>query len=442
MTSLKWPDQYEDLSKRAVEVLHLLAEGMTDREIAARLVMTINTVKWYNRQIYSILGVGSRTQAIACARERGILKDEVMTTPVMQIIPHRTRNNLPVETTHFIGRKHEMKVIKHLLNTARLLTLVGTPGTGKTRLARQVAREVLEVFRHGVYFVQLEAIDDPALVIKVIAHTVGVNEVPGQTLMETLKLSLCESRVLLILDNFEHLLAAAPQISELLSVAPHLKVLATSREPLHLYGEQEYVVPALELPDSKHLNPEEIVACESVALFVQRACAVRADFELTPENTLDVAQICLRLEGLPLAIELAAARLKVLSLPILLDRLSNRLAILIGGPQDLPARQRTLRNTIEWSYNLLNENEKRLFARLAIFPGNFTVKAVEAICLDDLTQDVFDGLIALVDKNLVQHQESLKGEHQFTMLETIREYAAEALEKSGEAQMLYSRRTT
>jgi predicted ATPase/DNA-binding CsgD family transcriptional regulator len=428
MSALNQLPQNESLSKRAVEILRLLAEGLSDREIAERLVMTVNTIKWYNRQIYSILAVSSRTQAIARARELQLLDDD---EPSFEIVRHTPTHNLPVETTHFIGRKSELADATRLLDTTHLLTLVGPPGTGKTRLALRIAWEMADTFRQGAYFVSLAPLSDPALVANAIAAAIGVNETRSQPLIETLKQVLYESHMLLILDNFEHLLPAATQVSELLAAAPHLKVLATSREPLHLYGEQEYAVPPLALPDPEHLDLAVLADCESTALFMQGARAVRSDFELTAENAADVAQICLRLDGLPLAIELAAARIKLLTPPTLLTRLASRLDTLRGGAQDLPARQQTLHNTIEWSYNLLDEGEKVLFARLAVFQAGCSLDAIEAVCGDELPMDVFDGVASLVDKSLIQQKEVVVGEPRFIMLETIHEYAWERLRASG-----------
>lgn len=439
MTSLKRLPQHDGLSKRAVEILRLLAGGMSDREIAQRLVMTINTVKWYNRQIYSILGVGSRTQAIARARELQLLDDDTATAPSFQIALRAPNHNLPVETTRFIGRKHEIEVVKRLLSTAHLLTLVGPPGTGKTRLALQIAWQMAETFRDGVYFVSLAPISDPALVTNSIASAVGVNEAPNQPLLETLKHVLRQSHMLLVLDNFEHLLSAATQVSELLAATPRLKVLATSREPLHLYGEQEYAVPPLELPDPEHLAPQALADCESIALFMQQARTVRSDFELTAENALDVAKICVRLEGLPLAIELAAARIRLLTPQTLLARLISRLDTLTGGAHDLPVRQQTLHNTIAWSYNLLNEGEKILFARLAVFQGGSSLEAIEAVCGENLPMNVFDALESLVNKSLIQQKELPGGESRFIMLETLHEYAWDRLRAGGEAQTMHRR---
>ena len=261
--------QQESLSERALEILHLLATGLSDREIAERVVMTINTVKWYNRQIYAILGVSSRTQAIARARELQLLDEEADDQPVPKAWPLASKHNLPAETTHFIGRTQEIADIRRMLDNARLLTLVGPPGTGKTRLSLRVAQEAAANFRDGAYFVSLAPISDPAHVANVIATTLDINESRGQPLIETLKRFLRDSQTLLVLDNFEHLLAAAPQVSDLLAAAPHLKVLATSREPLHLYGEQEYAVQPLALPDTDHPDPQMLAACESIALFRQ-----------------------------------------------------------------------------------------------------------------------------------------------------------------------------
>jgi predicted ATPase/DNA-binding CsgD family transcriptional regulator len=436
MVVKNWQDPHEGLSKREVEILHLLAAGMSDREIAEHLVMTVNTIKWYNRQIYSTLGVGSRTQAIARARDLQLLDKDDGTQAALQVVHSPPKHNLPVETTHFIGRRHEMEAIMRLLDTAHLLTLVGPPGTGKTRLALQVAGNMVEAFQEGVYFVSLAPISNPALVTNAVASAIGVLEVHGQPLIETLKHALHESQMLLILDNFEHLLPAAAQVSELLSAAPHLKVLATSREPLHLYSEQEYVVPPLELPDPEHLDPQALADCESTALFVQRARALRADFEVSAENALEIAKICVRLEGLPLAIELAAARIKLLTPRTLLDRLTSRLDTLTGGAHDLPARQQTLRNTIEWSYNLLDEGEKVLFERLSVFAGGWSLEAAEFVCGDNLPVTVLDGLASLMDKSLIQQAGEDFIEPRFTMLETIRDYALERLKEGKQEEAL------
>jgi predicted ATPase/DNA-binding CsgD family transcriptional regulator len=450
VASLLWPRQRgQGLSKRAVDVLSLLAEGMSDREIAEHLVMSINTVKWYNHEIYLILGVGSRMQAVARACELHLLDSDHVdirrgTISAFQSPRSTPKQNLPTETTHFIGRAPNIKAIKRLLDAAHLLTLVGPPGTGKTRLALQLARSTAATYPEGAYFVSLAPISDPALVTNAIASALGVHGAHGQPLLETLKQALNDSRMLLILDNCEHLLAGMPQVAELLAAAPHLKLLATSREPLHLYGEQEYLVPPLKLPDLEHLDPEHpdlaaIAECESVALFLQRARAAHAGFELAAANALEIANICIRLDGLPLAIELAAARTKLLTPHALLARLSNRLDTLTGGASDLSTRQQTLRNTIAWSYHLLTHDEQRLFVRLAVFHGGCSLEAIEVVCGAGLSIDVLDGLESLVNKNLVQRRALPGGELRFDMLETLREYASERFNKSAEAATLCRR---
>jgi predicted ATPase/DNA-binding CsgD family transcriptional regulator len=430
--------QPDGLSEREVEIVRLLDESLSDREIADRLVMTVNTIKWYNRQIYSKLGVGSRIQAITRARSLGLLDSGEAGESTSRPTP--PRHNLPVETTRFIGRKREVADIRRLVYTARLLTLTGPPGTGKTRLSIHVAWELTPSFPDGVYLVSLAPINDPALVGNAIAGAVDVAETPGQPVLETLKRALSDRQMLLVIDNFEHLLPAAPLISELLAATTRLRVLATSREALHLYGEHEYAVPLMELPDPQSTDTAGLAACESVALFVQRAAEVQPDFELTPENGLDIAKICVRLEGLPLAIELAAARVKLMPPKTLLARLNNRLDTLIGGPRDVPPRQQTLRRTIDWSYNLLSDEEKTLFARLAVFRGGRSLEAIEAVCQPGLPLDTLEGAESLLNKSLLFLQPvEADGEPRFLMLETIYEYAGEQLEASGESDALRRR---
>jgi predicted ATPase/class 3 adenylate cyclase len=342
-----------------------------------------------------------------------------------------TPNNLPIQATSFFGREEEIAEVGELLRTVRLLTLTGPGGTGKTRLSLQVAAAVADRYPDGVYFVALGAIDAVELVVPTIAHEVGIPDRGGAQPMERLVAHLRDRRVLIVLDNFEQILGAAPIVGELLAGAAALSVLVTSRSPLHVYGEHEYPVPPLDVPDPARLPPLAVLSqFESVALFVDRARAAIPTFAVTNENAPAVAEICVRLDGLPLAIELAAARIKLLSPQAMLDRLGQRLTLLAGGSRDLPARQQTLRGAIEWSYDLLDEGDRRIFAALSVFVGGAVFEGIEAVCSEpDL--DVFECLASLVDKSLVRRTEDARGEPRFGMLDTIREYAAERLVERG-----------
>jgi predicted ATPase/class 3 adenylate cyclase/Tfp pilus assembly protein PilF len=348
------------------------------------------------------------------------------------------RNNLPLQPTPLIGREKEVAHVCNLLrgDETRLLTLTGPGGTGKTRLALQAAADLLDDFSDGTFFVPLATLTEAELFSSAVAETLGVRETGEQPLDETLKDYLSERRLLLVLDNFEQVLEAAPTITELLAEAPGLKVLATSRAPLGLYGEHEFPVPPLTMPDLKHPPPlESLTQYEAVELFVERAQAVKPEFEVTNESAPAVAEICVRLDGLPLAIELAAARIKMLPPKAMLQRLTSRLKLLTGGARDLPERQRTLRATIEWSFALLDQGEQVLFARLAVFSGGRTLEAIEAICdaEGDLPVDVFEGVSSLLDKSLLRQEEGPGGEPRFVMLETVHEFAREKLQESAEA---------
>jgi predicted ATPase/class 3 adenylate cyclase len=350
------------------------------------------------------------------------------------------RNNLPLQPTPLVGREKEVAQVRDLLrrDETRLLTLTGPGGTGKTRLALQAAADLLEDFPDGTFFASLATLTEAELFLPAVAETLGVREVGEQPLGETLKDYLREKRLLLVPDNFEQVLGAAPAVTELLAASPGLKVLATSRAPLGLYGEHEYPVPPLTLPDLKRPPPLELLTqYEAVGLFVERARAVKPDLAITNESAPAVAEICVRLDGLPLAIELAAARIKMLPPKALLERLSSRLKLLTGGARDLPERQRTLRGTIEWSHALLDEGEQVLFGRLAVFSGGRTLEAIEAVCdaqQDDLPVDAFEGVSSLLDKSLLRQEEGPEGEPRFVMLETIHEFAREKLQESGEAE--------
>jgi predicted ATPase/class 3 adenylate cyclase/Tfp pilus assembly protein PilF len=346
-------------------------------------------------------------------------------------------NNLPLQPTPLVGREREVEEIVERLRgeEARLLTLTGPGGTGKTRLALQVGADLLEEFEDGVFFVPLASIIDPELVPSTIAGSLGLKESAGQSLTETLEGYLHQKHLLLILDNFEQVLEGATPVGDLLGSCPNLKVLATSRIPLRLYGEQEYTVPPLELPDPVHLPPlERLTQYEAVKLFVERARAVKPDFEVTNESAPAVAEICIRLDGLPLAIELAAARTKLLPPQALLSRLGNRLKLLKGGSRNLPARQQTLRATIDWSYDLLDEDERNLFGRLSVFAGGSTLEAVEEVCDPEEELDALETVGSLLEESLLRREEGVGEEPRFVMLETVQEYAREKLEESGKSE--------
>ena len=347
-------------------------------------------------------------------------------------------NNLPRRLTSFVGRREEIRTTADLLSDHRLVTLTGAGGTGKTRLALEVAEELLPSFADGAFFVDLAPLSDPGQVCPAICEAVGVREEPGSDLVDTLVDRLGRRVLLLVLDNFEHLLDEAPLVDRVLSDAPNVRALATSRTPLGLYGEQELPVPPLPSPtDGAASDLESLSRIEAVALFVDRARASRPDFALTEANAAVVAEICARLDGLPLAIELAATRINVLPPDAILSRLRQSLDLLTTGSRNIPERQRTLRGTIEWSYGLLDEPERRLFARLSVFVGGADLEAAETVAnpSGDLGVDILDGLASLVDRNLARQTETDAGEPRFGMLETIREYARERcdLEWDGEA---------
>jgi predicted ATPase/class 3 adenylate cyclase len=342
-------------------------------------------------------------------------------------------NNLPTQLTTFLGRERELTEAAALLEQARLLTLTGPGGTGKTRLSLQIAAEATERFRDGVYFVPLGAIEEPALVMPTIAQALGMPD-PGGGALDRLADQLAGKQLLLILDNFEQVSDAAPQIGELLTRLPEARVLATSRSPLHVYGEQEYPVPPMELPDPMHLpDLEGLSQFASVALFIERAMAVRPGFRVDASSAPAIAEICVRLDGLPLAIELAAARVRVLTPPAILSRLGDQLTLLAGGASNLPERQQTLRGAIGWSYDLLELADRVAFARLAVFAGGADLAAVEAVVLADWpadagpTPDAFDVVASLLDKSLLRQEMAKDGEPRFRMLWAIRAYGLERL---------------
>jgi len=358
--------------------------------------------------------------------------------PALKSLTHQP-HNLPVQPTPFLGREQEVDHVCLLLHRpeVRLVTLTGPGGMGKTRLSLQVAAELSGDFADGVFLVALASVSDAALVVPTIVQTLGIHEVAGQSLLALLKSTLKDKQLLLVLDNFEQVVEAAVQIAELLAACPRLKLLVTSRILLHLQAEREFPVPPLSLPNPRQL-PDLVTLSqyEAVALFIQRAQAVKAEFTVTNANAPAVAEICARLDGLPLALELAAARVKFFAPPALLTRLEQGLSVLTGGARDLPARQQTLRGAIAWSYDLLSPQEQALFRRLAVFVDGWTWEAADVVCqaAGALEIDVLEGLLSLVDKSLLRQQESEQGEPRFWMLQLLREFGLEVLTKAGERE--------
>ena len=380
------------------------------------------------------------------ARELAAIRDRLAERPRAQI--EIRANSIPIQRTGFVGREKEIAAARELLlrPDVRLVTVTGPGGIGKTRLAVEVSSGLAEFFPGGIHFVPLAAINDPALIVSAIVQTLGLRITGGQSPAEILRKNfqdVLRLPMLLVLDNFEHLVqAGGTTLAEILAVGSNLKILVTSRAAAHVYGEHEFPVPPLALPDS-HSRPStaSLAQCPAIALFVQRAAAAKPGFELNQENASAISDICSRLDGLPLAIELAAARVKVLSLSAMRSRLASRLQLLTGGSRDLPERQQTLRGAIDWSYDLLSPAEQTLFRRLSVFVGGCTLEGIEAVCNTkaDLELDLLDGMSSMVDKSLLQQLEQTNGESRFTMLETIREYAREKLEASSEAKL--TRRT-
>jgi predicted ATPase/DNA-binding winged helix-turn-helix (wHTH) protein len=430
-------DVFLDTDNSINAAIRKIRQVLKDDIEQPRFVQTISGRGY--RFIAAVVEVNCEIPAGDAASELAALRDRFSEKPVKRVETRPT--NLPVQRTGFVGREKEIAAAKELLlrQGVRLVTVTGPGGIGKTRLAVQVASGLVQRFPGGTHFVSLSSLSDPGLIASVIVQTLGIREAGGQSPLELLKENLQDSLrapMLLLLDNFEHLVQAAPTVAELLAVGPNLKILVTSRAALHVYGEHEFPVPPLALPDSRSMPSVEVLSqYPALALFVQRAVAVKPDFELNRENASAVAEICARLDGLPLAIELAAARVKVLSPASMRTRLTSRLQLLTGGARDMPERQQTLRAAMDWSYDLLSTAEQRLFRRLSVFAGGCNLEGVEAVCdtKGDLDLDLLDGMASMVDKSLAQQVEPAKGESRFVMLETIREYALERLEASGEA---------
>lgn len=421
-----------------------IAAGMTQEELARCIQVSARTIGDLERIPTSSpkkAMLDRLSQALGLTvEERRALEVSVPRRGDRHPVRALPRSSLPVEPTPLLGREREVDAALRLLHRegVRLLTLTGPGGVGKSRLALRVAALVERDFADGVVIVPLAAIRDPTLVFSEIAHSIGLGEEGDRLLGHVVADALQDRELLLLLDNFEHLLIAAPLISELLALCPQLKLLVTSRAALRLRGEYELDVPPLALPDPRHdPSPQMLGDSPAVALFVQCARASQPLFRLTAENAGAIAAICRRLDGLPLAIELAAARLRVLSPNDLIGRLEHGLHVLADGPRDLPARQQTMIDTIAWSYNLLRSGEQNLFRQLSIFAGSFTLEGAESIC-GGQGIDVLKGVTALVEQSLLRRQ-GKEDEPRFVLLETVREYTAEQLERHGQANTVRER---
>src|SRR5215211_6500966 len=386
--------------------------------------------------VQQALPAGASLRALGAHRLRGIAEPERLHQLVVEGLPSdfpplraldARPNNLPLQLTSFVGREEQIGEVEGLLERTRLLTLTGPGGSGKSRLALRVAADLLPRYQDGAWFVDLSPVTDPALVPAAVAKALGVQEAPGRPILDEVKEHVRHRELLLVVDNFEQVAEAGPVLEELLTAAPRLGTIATSRVVLSIQGEQEYPVPPLP-------------AVEAVRLFCERAVAADPRFALTEENTPVVAEITARLDGLPLAIELAASRTKVLTPTQILARLERRLSILTSGARSLPERQRTLRAAIAWSYDLLDPVERRLFARLSVFTGGWTLESAGAVCdPEELGLDALDGLASLVDKSLIRWTEPPGQPSRFSMLETIREFGQEQLEGAGDLELVLRR---
>jgi predicted ATPase/DNA-binding XRE family transcriptional regulator len=412
----------EELAERA----GLSRRGISDLERGLSQAPRLETV----RMLAGALALGEEARAALLAAARPAILQNGMANHARPVL-----HSVPTPLTRLIGRGGEVMTVRASLqdDAVRWLTLTGPGGVGKTRLAIEVAAGLHESFPDGVVFVDLTPLTDPALVMSTIAATLGVRESAERHLIETLSAFLASKRLLLVLDNCERILAVAPDLLDLLAASPGVTVLATSREPFHVRGEHEVPLAPLALPAPDRLGAlEEVAANPALALFEERAAAVQPGFALSDENAPAITAICQRLDGLPLAIELAAARVKVLPPAALLTRLEQRLPLLTGGGRDLPARQRTMRDAIAWSYDLLTGEEQALFRRLAVFVGGFTLEAAEAVIGPDGEPPVLDGIVALVEQSLVRQTAGAHAEPRYLMLETVREFGVERLAASGD----------
>ncbi len=417
------------LTTREREILRLMAADLTNAQIAERLVVTSETVRWYAKQIYSKLDAHSRDEALQIAQDLRLLRQPDSASVADQIEPEHP-SYVPLPVSPLVGREAELDDVSGYLlrDDIRLVTLTGPPGIGKTRLSLHVAAQLQDAFGDGAFFVGLASISDPMHVPGAIAGVLNLGAAGTMPVLEMLKNYLRGKHMLLVLDNFEQIMSAVATVAELLVAAPRLKLLVTSREVLRLSSEHQYPLQPLAVPDLRApLVVDDVSHVAAVDLFIQRARAIKHTFTLTDENAPHVAQLCARLEGIPLAIELAAARIKLFSPAELLSGVSSRLKLLKANLRDLPSRQQTLRGAIDWSYALLSEDERRLFRRMGVFHGGCTLAAAATVCGAGADTDVVDLVESLLDKSLLTVREAVGREPRFTILEMLREYVLEKL---------------
>jgi predicted ATPase/DNA-binding CsgD family transcriptional regulator len=457
----------EPLTPRELEILALLAKHLTNKEIAASLSLSVNSVKWYARQIYGKLGVENRRQVTARASELGLLPTVTIEgeSPFLATgsdISNRSypvskpRHNLPLQLTSFVGRSMEIERVKKLLLISRLVTLTGAGGVGKTRLALAVASQMLDEFKDGIWLVELAPLGDPEIIPETIAAVFEVRSDQNRSLRTALLDYLREKQLLLILDNCEHLIEACAELADtILRESPQVVILGSSRESLGIEGETPFYVPSLPFPKMVNLSPSESLQdYEAVQLFLERARLILPEFAVTETNALSLAKICQRLDGIPLALELAAARLQVLSLEQIAARLDDRFRLLTGGSRRTLPRHQTLYALIDWSYDLLTEAERTFFRRLSVFAGRWTLETAEAVCTEEspatststksnglglTSAEIIDLLGGLVNKSLIIVErigDEIRG---YRMLETVRQYAQEKLVEAGEAEKFRDR---
>jgi non-specific serine/threonine protein kinase len=426
----------QGLTPREMQVAHLVRDGLTDREIAERLFITSRTAEWHLKQIFNKLGFNSRAQVAAW-----VAHDQAVDSKAGSSGEYR--HNLPLQLTTFVGRVTELAEIRHLLATKRLVTLTATAGAGKTRLAIEVAGGTFGAYADGTWLVDLTPIRDGELVPRAFASALRVQERPRQPLAQTLLDHLSSRQVLLVVDNCEHVIqACAGFVDSILRQCPDVTILATTREPLRVSGEMVWRVPPLEIPPpGDRVDIEDLAKSEAVRLFLDRAQLAVPDFRLSERNAASVGSICASLDGLPLAIELAAARVSLMTPHQILSRLQDRFGLLTGGSRTGPTRHRTLQLALEWSHDLLSDPERALFRRLSVFAGSFSLEAIEHICSsDDLeVATITDLLGSLVDKSLVNTSGEAEQSIRFRMLETTREYARERLTECDEGERFSSR---